>query len=158
MDEDIAYETLSFTGPWIGLWVTLICGAIALTLILVGVLRLRGHRSYSAREGRNVDPNLLHDTAIQRRVGYGFAVVAAIAAVVGVVLFFQDRAAFESNVKAKYPEVAELTNVEQTGMSFIADVTFADGTTAERELIMLEPTGEPFLGEDILGEPGGGGM
>lgn len=157
MDESIAYETISFTLPWIGLWVTLICGTIALTLILVGIVRVRRHRAHSARENRNVDPNLLHDTAIQRRIGYGFAVVAAAAAVMGVVTFVQDRAAFEHNVKAKYPDVVELAHVEQTGMSFTADVTYADGTTAERELIMVEPTGEPLMGEDILGEPGTGG-
>lgn len=158
MDENIQYETISFTLPWIGLWVTLICGAIALTLVLVGVVRVRRHRSYSARENRNVDPNLLHDSAIQRRVGYFFAVVAAAAAVIGVVTFFQDRAAFESNVKAKYPEIVEVSNVEQTGMSFTADFTYADGTVAEHELVMVGENGEPLIGEDILGEPGTGGM
>ncbi|MGJ5591414.1 hypothetical protein ACSBQY_09390 [Micrococcus lylae] len=159
MDENIHYETISFTLPWVGLWATLICGAIALTLILVAVVRVRRHRAHSARESRNVDPNLLHDTAIQRRVGYGFAVLAAAAAVMGVVVFIQDRAAFESNVKAKYPEIVEVTNVKQTGTSFTADLTYADGHTAVGELVMVEQTtGEPRIGEDILGEPGTGGM
>lgn len=158
MDENIQYETISFTLPWIGLWVTLICGAIALTLVLVGLVRVRRHRAYAARENRNVDPNLLHDSAVQRRVGYGFAVVAAAAAVMGVVVFFQDRAAFEHNVQAKYPEIVEVANVRQTGMSFTADLTYADGHTAEGELVMVNPDGEPLIGEDILGEPGSGGM
>ena len=71
-----------------------------------------------------------------------------------VVLFFQDRAALQGNMQAKYPEVTEVANVEQTGMSFTADLTFEDGTTAERELIMVEPDGEPFFGRDILARPG----
>lgn len=154
MDEDISYETISFTLPWVGLWVMLLCGAIALTLILVAVVRVRRHRAHAERESRNVDPNLLHDTAIQRRIGYGFAVVAAIAAVMGVLTFLQDRAAFEGNVKAKYPDVVEVSGVEQTGMSFTADLTYADGSTAEDELIIVEPTGEPFYGDDILARPG----
>lgn len=158
MDDHIDYQTISFVGSWAGMWVALICGAIALTLILVGVVRVRRHRAYSARENRNVDPNMLHDTAVQRRVGYGFAAVAAVGLAVGVVLYFKDQAAIVHNVKAKYPEVVEVADVKQTGMSYTADITRADGTTSDDELIMVEPTGEPRIGDDILGEPGLGGM
>lgn len=158
MDEHIEFETISFVGSWAGLWVALICGAIALTLILVAVVRVRRHRAYSARERRNVDVNLLHDTTVQRRVGYGFAVVAVLGLAVGVFLFFKDQAAIEHNVKAKYPDIVEMADVQQTGMSYTADLTWADGRTAQDELILVEPTGEPFIGDDILGEPGIGGM
>lgn len=154
MDGNIAYETISFTGSLIGFWVALICGVIALALILLGILRLRRHRARAAQEDRNVDPNLVHDSGVQRKVGYVFAGVAAVALAVGGFLFFQDRAALQDNLQAKYPEVTEVANVEQTGMSFVADLTFEDGTTAERELILVASDGEPFYGRDILARPG----
>lgn len=157
MGQTIDFETISFVGPWIGLWVGLVCGAIALTLVLVAVVRVRRHRAHAVRDGRNQDPNLLHDVTLQRRVGYGFAAVAVVGAAAGAVLYVQDRAAFEHNVRAKYPQVVELEDVQQTGTSYTADLRWADGTAVQDELIVVEPDGEPFLGEDILGEPGLGG-
>ena len=69
MDENIHYETISFTLPWVGLWATLICGAIALTLILVAVVRVRRHRAHSARE-----LSLIHISEPTRRTPISYAV------------------------------------------------------------------------------------
>ena len=62
--------------------------------------------------------------------------------------------AFEANVRTKYG-VDHVERVRQSGSGLTADLVHPDGTVERDVYLALDPTGEPFHGEDLaLGTPG----
>ncbi|MBZ9934489.1 hypothetical protein LB570_30955, partial [Mesorhizobium sp. BR1-1-5] len=81
------------------------------------------------------------------------ALAAAVAlGATGAVLHVQGLDAFRGNLEAKYGYTA-VDRIRQSGPGFVADLTQADGTVLRDEMVLLESSGEPVVGEDILARP-----
>lgn len=141
--------------PWILYWTAAVAAVAGVALVVAGAWRAHRHRRFAASTGRNQDVRLLRDTRTQRRVGMGFLAVTGLLLGLGVWLHLSGLAGLRENLVRKYGYTA-VEGIRQSGSGFTADLTTADGTVLEDELVLLEPTGEPLVGEDIFYDlPGG---
>lgn len=141
--------------PWLVYWVAAVLVVIGATLVVAGVWRARRHRAFALSTGRNQDIRLLTDTRTQRRLGVGALVVAVLLIGVGVWQHLDGLAAFRSNLETKYG-YTQIERIRQSGSGFVADLTLPDGTVLKDEMVLLDPTGEPFVGEDKFRDTVGG--
>ncbi|MDO5635289.1 MAG: hypothetical protein Q4G34_10540 [Micrococcus sp.] len=155
VENEYTFAPIYLVEHWIAYWVAGGALLIAATLIVAGLWRERRHRAMSARENRNVDLRLVSDATLQRRIGYGFGVVAVLGLIAGVYFHVSSQQNFVANMKEKYP-VTAVENVTQTGGSFTADLTFEDGTTEDKVLVLIDPGSEPVFGDDLRIESVGG--
>ena len=146
------FANVDLVTPWILYWLASLTLVVGGTLVVVGLWRARRHRRSAATHGRNPEIGLLEDTRTQRGVG-AVALAAAVAlGATGAVLHVQGLDAFRGNLEAKYGYTA-VDRIRQSGPGFVADLTQADGSVLRDEMVLLESSGEPVVGEDIFARP-----
>ncbi|MBM4575131.1 hypothetical protein GS489_33680 [Rhodococcus hoagii] len=132
----------------------------SLTLVVGGTLS-RGRRPVACPAApalrrdptaRNPEIGLLEDTRTQRGGRGCRARGRRRPRRDGRVLHVQGLDAFRGNLEAKYGYTA-VDRIRQSGPGFVADLTQADGTVLRDEMVLLESSGEPVVGEDIFARP-----
>ena len=96
--------------------------------------------------------DVLDNTRLQRRVGAVVLAVAAVLAGVGVWTHLAGLDTLRQNLTAKYGYTS-IERIRQSGTGFIIDLTQPDGTVLRDEMVLVDPSGEPFVGEDIFHNP-----
>ena len=96
--------------------------------------------------------DVLDNTRLQRRVGAVMLAVAAVLAGVGVWTHLAGLDTLRQNLTAKYGYTS-IERIRQSGTGFIIDLTQPDGTVLRDEMVLVDPSGEPFVGEDIFQNP-----
>ncbi|MCT2325128.1 hypothetical protein M3700_05440 [Micrococcus luteus] len=96
--------------------------------------------------------DVLDNTRLQRRVGAVMLAVAAVLASVGVGTHLAGLDTLRQNLTAKYGYTS-IERIRQSGTGFIIDLTQPDGTVLRDEMVLVDPSGEPFVGEDIFHNP-----
>jgi len=146
------FANVDLVTPWVLYWLASLAFVVGGTLVVVGLWRARRHRRFAAAHGRNTDVGLLEDTRVQRGVG-AVALTAAVGlGVTGAVLHVQGLDALRGNLEAKYG-YPSVDRIRQSGPGFVADLTQADGRVLRDEMVLLESSGEPVVGEDIFARP-----
>lgn len=146
----MTYAPVDLWTPWILYWVAAVAIVAGASLVAAGAWRARRHRRRAEASGTHQDRSVMQDTRTQRRVGVGALVLAGALVAVGVWLHLEGLAAFRENLAAKYGYTAVERIRQSGGPGFIADLTRPDGTVLRDERVILEPTGEPMVGEDIF--------
>lgn len=148
------YIPVDLTTPWLVYWGALVLVVVGGTLLALGIGRGRRHRAEAARAGRHAEVRVLEDARLQRRLGAAVLVAGLVAVGVGAWRHVEGLHAFEANVRTKYG-VDHVERVRQSGSGLTADLVHPDGTVERDVYLALDPTGEPFHGEDLaLGTPG----
>lgn len=145
----MAFERVDLTTPWLAYWAALLALVIGAALLAAGIWRERRHRRHAAAHGRNTEVDVLDNTRLQRRVGVVGLVVAVVLAGVGVWTHLAGLDALRQNLTAKYG-YTDVERIRQSGTGFIIDLTQPDGTVLEDEMVLVDPSGEPFIGDDIF--------
>ena len=112
----------------------------------------RPRQRHADEHGRNTEVDVLDNTRLQRRVGAVMLAVAAVLASVGVGTHLAGLDTLRQNLTAKYGYTS-IERIRQSGTGFIIDLTQPDGTVLRDEMVLIDPSGEPFVGEDIFHNP-----
>lgn len=151
----MTFRPVDLTVPWLAYWAALVALVVAVALLVAGWWRERAHRRYSARTERNVDIRVVEDTRRQRLVGWIALGLAAAAVAGGAWVHHTSLTALRENLAAKYGVVG-VEHIRQTGQVLLVDLLHADGSVERDMEVIVDPTGEPFYGDDLLVDDGGG--
>lgn len=148
----MSFAPVDLTAPWLAYWVAALALVVGAILLVAGIWRARRHRRHAAAHGRNTEVDVLENTRLQRRVGAGALVVAAVVTAVGGWMHVTGLDALRENLTVKYGYTS-IERIRQSGSGFIADLTRPDGTVLRDEMVLVDPGGEPFVGDDIFTGP-----
>lgn len=151
----MTFAPVDLATPWIAYWGAALSLVIGACLVGAGRWKASRQRRYAESTGRNVDINILQDARTQRRVGLVALALAGLLVAFGVWTHLTGLGHLRDNLTQKYG-YTKIERIRQSGSGFAADLTTRDGTVLKDEIVLLDPSGEPFVGDDIFIDTIGG--
>ena len=151
----MTFAPVDLATPWIAYWGAGVSLVVGVCLVGAGRWRALRQRRYAESTGRNVDLGIVQDARTQERVGLAGLVLAGALVGFGVWTHLTGLDHLRDNLTLKYG-YADIDHIRQSGSGFAADLTLPDGTVLKDELVLLAPSGEPFVGEDVFIDTIGG--